>query len=81
MSKDRTLELFQYVHDLEHFDTPDHFAFLPDPPAASAENRVQKESRLLKLNVRPIWYPEGKHDSVQKLLNLAIDCADKRYAL
>jgi hypothetical protein len=81
MEKDRTLELFEHVNSLGEFEIPDHFAILPEPTATSAENHQQKESRLLQINVRPIWYPEGQHDYVEKLLKLGIDCAGGRFSL
>ena len=81
LDRDRTLDLFEHVKNLDEFEIPDHFAIIPEPSNGSAENHSQKESRLLSLNVRPIWYPENEHQYVERLLKLAIDCAEGRYSI
>jgi hypothetical protein len=69
--QDRTLELFEHVKQSEDFEIPDHFALLSEP--VGDESRVQRENRLLRIGVRPIWYPAGEHRYVSLLLRLAID--------
>jgi len=81
LDQDKTLELFQQVRDDgrkqgAHFEIPDHFAILPKPKAKSKE--TSKESQLSALGIRPLWYPEGKHQYVEKVLNLVIATVDGR---
>ncbi|HLJ26500.1 MAG TPA: SIR2 family protein [Candidatus Angelobacter sp.] len=79
LEQDRTLELFQKICDDKQFDIPDHFAILPLP--ADNSSKIVKESRLLKLNIRPLWYsPFNNHELVEKYLALAVDMADGRIA-
>jgi hypothetical protein len=77
LEQDRTLELFQKVYDDKEFDIPDHFAILPQP--ADPLIKSAKETRLLKLNIRPIWYPHTNHELVEKYLTLAADMAEGRF--
>ena len=74
LEQDRTLELFQKVVDKKEFEIPDHFAVLPEPATVDAKN--QKATRLLPLKIRPIWYPAGRHEFVERYLALAIDVAE-----
>jgi hypothetical protein len=74
LEKDRTLDLFQKIVDKKEFEIPDHFAILPEPAGADAKN--QKATRLLPLKIRPIWYPAGKHQFVERYLALAVDMAE-----
>jgi hypothetical protein len=77
MEQDRTLELFQKVCDDKQFEIPDHFAILPLPTDNSVKQA--KESRLLKLNVRTLWYPpDNNHELLEKYLALAVDMAEGR---
>jgi hypothetical protein len=77
LEQDRTLELFNKVCDEKQFEIPDHFAILPLP--ADNPTTIAKESRLLKLNIRPLWYPPANdHELVEKYLALAVDMADGR---
>ncbi|MDJ0842322.1 MAG: SIR2 family protein [Acidobacteriota bacterium] len=71
--QDRTLELFEEVIDNRNFEVPDHYAILSEPDGD--ETRNQKENRLLKTRILPIWYPAGEHQYVGNLLRLAIDVA------
>jgi hypothetical protein len=76
LEKDRTLDLFQKVIDDKEFEVPDHFAILPEPSGAESKN--QKEGRLLALKIRPLWYPSGEHEFVERYLALAVDMAEGR---
>lgn len=78
LEQDRTMDLFQHVKDTSGFTAPDHYAILPEPDPAGM---AAKRSRLLKLNIHPLWYPAGKREFVEKYLNLAIDLAEGRYKL
>jgi len=71
MEQDRTLDLFKAIKEEEQFEIPEHYAILPKP--STAEEKRAKENRLLQMNIKTIWYPEGEHDFVEKLLKLAID--------
>jgi hypothetical protein len=79
LEQDRTLDLFHTVVASGDYEIPRHFAVVEQPP--SGKLKQQKESRLLKLNIQPIWYPEGRHEHVEKLLTLLIDVAENRISL
>ena len=79
LDQDKTLELFQTVVDEKAFDIPNHFAILPEPK--SGETKAQKETRLLKLKIRPIWYPNGKHEFVGLYLDLLADAVAGRVSV
>ncbi|WP_161567096.1 SIR2 family protein [Leeuwenhoekiella aestuarii] len=76
MEQDKTLELFKVIKDQNEFDVPDHFAILPKP--GSGTKKREKENRLLEINIKTIWYPEEKHEFVEKLLELANDVANNQ---
>jgi hypothetical protein len=76
LEQDMTLELFKHVKNQGDYEVPIHFAILPQHE--DAQEKQKKESRLLALNIYPIWYPEGHHDCVEKLVKLVIDVAEKR---
>lgn len=78
LEKDRTLDLFEDVSKDSNFVVPDHFALLPEPVSDAEESKNSKDGRLNNLNIRTIWYPEGKHEFVEKYLNLALDMASER---
>ena len=74
LDDDRTLLLFENVVQDKSFDIPEHYAILSSPK--SKQGRNKKASRLNGLNIRPIWYPPGKHEFVAKYLQLVIDHAN-----
>ena len=76
LEKDKTLDLFRRVKAQSGYEIPNHYAILPAPDSPAAKQ--QKESTRLSLSIQPVWYPEGKHDFVEKLLRLVIDVAEKR---
>jgi hypothetical protein len=78
LEQDRTMDLFQHVRDHSGFTVPDHYAILPKPAPAAFH---AKKTRLLRLNIHPIWYPDGRREFVEHYLNLAIDLAEGRYKL
>jgi hypothetical protein len=41
--------------------------------------KQQKETRLLDLNIQPIWYPNGEHQMVESVIDLVADVAEKRF--
>lgn len=77
LEQDKTMELFETVRKQNAFTIPDHFAILEEPGTLPLKNA--KESRLLALGIRPLWYPHKKHDFVELYLQLAIDLAEGRY--
>lgn len=77
LETDRTLELFKHVCEQNEFEIPSHFAILPEPNG-SGETKTQKESRLLNLNIRPIWFPDSEFHLVDGYLRLLIDASSKR---
>lgn len=76
LEQDWTMELFEAAMRPADFEVPHHYAILPKPPEEAA--RRSKESRLVRLNIQPLWYPAGKHEAVEKLLELAVDVTQKR---
>jgi hypothetical protein len=76
LEQDKTLDLFSEVLRDGQFEVPDHFAILPDPQGI--ESKSQKESRLINLKIRPLWYPTGEHEFVEKYLKLAVDIVEGR---
>lgn len=83
LEQDRTLDLFKFVVDDAAFEIPDHFALLNDP--GIQQERVAKEARLIKLKIRPLWYPtpEGEdgtpdHSLLEQILKLVIAVARRQ---
>lgn len=83
LEQDKTLDLFKSVVDESAFEIPDHFALLNEP--TTPQDRARKETRLLQLKIRPLWYPtpddvEGKpdHSLLEQVLRLAIAVARKQ---
>lgn len=86
LEQDKTLDLFRSVIDQADFEIPDHFAFLDAP--GTATEKAQKESRLLGLKIRPLWYDAPRdaagvpnHSLLEQLLKLAIAVARNQVAL
>lgn len=76
LEEDRTLQLFKKVLADGQFEVPDHFAILPAPADVAAKQA--KETRLLGLRIRTLWYPDGQYQMVEQYLRLAIDLAEQR---
>ncbi|WP_024304176.1 SIR2 family protein [Pseudogulbenkiania sp. MAI-1] len=83
LEQDKTLDLFKSVVDEAAFEIPDHFALLSKP--STQQEKAQKESRLLKLKIRPLWYdtPAGEdgkpdHSLLEQILKLAIAVARRQ---
>lgn len=79
LEQDMTLALFKHVRSQGDYEVPVHFAILPEH--YNPQETQKKESSLLALNIYPIWYPEGHHECIEKLLRLIIDVAEKRTTL
>jgi hypothetical protein len=78
LDQDWTLELFKKAKEEDAYQIPNHYAILPAP--ADAQVKQSKTSALLALNIHPFWYPDGKHDYVEKLLALIVAVTEKRVA-
>jgi len=76
LDQDWTLELFEKAKQADEYAIPNHYAILPAPEDPQAKQ--QKETRLLTLNIQPLWYPEGQHEFVGRYLQLIVDVAEKR---
>jgi len=66
LEKDRALELLEKAKEGGDYAIPNHFAILPEPQGVKAKQ--QKASRLLKLNIQPLWYPPDQHEFVERYL-------------
>jgi hypothetical protein len=78
LEQDWTLELLDLARQADEYAIPNHYAILPDP--VDAQTKQQRESRLLNLNVQPLWYPAGRHEFVELYLQLIVDVAERRIA-
>ena len=78
LDQDWTMDLFQAAKAGDGYQVPNHYAIVEAPGDVQA--RQQKESRLLGLNIQPIWYPNGQHDMAERLIDLIADVAEKRVA-
>ncbi len=83
LEQDKTLDLFKFVVDEAAFEIPDHFALLNEP--ATPQERARKETRLLQLKIRPLWYAthvgaddNPDHSLLEQILKLAIAVARKQ---
>jgi hypothetical protein len=78
LDQDWTLELFKKAKEQDEYQIPGHYAILPFP--IDPQIKQQKARSLLELNIQPIWYPEGEHEFVEKLLQLIVDVTEHRVA-
>jgi SIR2-like domain len=79
LEQDRTLALFEAVVAGAEFDVPEHFAIVSK--SAAHDEHQAKETRLLKMKIRPIWYEvdaDRNHTKLDQLLKYAVDCAAGR---
>lgn len=76
LEQDWTLELFRKAKEQNEYAIPKHYAILSAPIDLQA--RAQKTTALLSLNIQPIWYPDGRHDMVEKLLDFLGDVVERR---
>jgi hypothetical protein len=77
MEQDWTLELFLQAQQANEYVIPHHYAILPAPQDARAKHA--KATRLLRLNIQPLWYPANEHDYVERYLQLLVDVVEKRF--
>lgn len=78
LEQDKTLDLFKSIKDDQQFEIPDHYAIMENIEPENARLKRETENRLLKLNIRPIWYNKGDYLKIQEMLSLAIDVVDKK---
>ena len=76
LEQDWTLELFEKAKQADEYAIPNHYAILPAPEKASAKQ--EKATRLLTLNIQPLWYPAGEHEFVERYLQFIVDVAERR---
>lgn len=76
LEQDWTLELFEKAKQADEYAIPNHYAILPAP--ADAQAKQQKATRLLTLNIQPLWYPADEHEFVDRYLQLIVDVAERR---
>lgn len=77
LEQDWTMELFKAARDSDGYQVPSHYAIVEAPVDVQAKQ--QKETRLLDLNIQPIWYPDGEHQMVESIIDLVADVAEKRF--
>jgi hypothetical protein len=70
------VELLERAKQGDEYAIPNHFAILPAPEDAQAKQ--QKTTRLLTLNIQPLWYPAGQHEFVERYLQLIVDVTERR---
>ncbi|MCX6307347.1 MAG: SIR2 family protein, partial [Bacteroidia bacterium] len=78
LEQDKTLDLFKSIKDEEQFEIPEHYAIMENIEPENARLKRETENRLLKLNIRPIWYNKGDYLKIQEMLSLAIDVVEKK---
>lgn len=76
LEQDWSLELLEKAKQVDEFAVPNHYAILPEPDDAQIKH--QKATRLLTLNIQPLWYPAGEHEFVDRYLQFIIDVAQRR---
>lgn len=77
LEQDWTMELFKAARDSDGYQVPNHYAIVEAP--TDAQVKQQKETRLLDLNIQPIWYPNGEYQMVESIIDLVADVAEKRF--
>lgn len=75
LEQDWTLDLFGQAKQADEYAIPNHYAILPAPD--DVQEKQQKATRLLTLNIQPLWYPAGEHRYVEQYLQLIADVAER----
>lgn len=68
LKQDRTMQVIRSVAGA--VEKLAHFAVVPAPPAVS--DLLARDKFLSEHQIRPIWYPDGEHDSVRILLDFIL---------
>lgn len=72
LSADRTILTFMKIAQQEGQENlPHHYAIIACP--TSNEKREILDRRLADAHITPLWYPEGEHDYVERILELLLD--------
>lgn len=72
LSVDRTVQTFMRIASDEGADNlPHHYAVLASP--TDTEQRHTIDQHLASAHITPLWYPEGEHDHVERILELLLD--------
>jgi hypothetical protein len=50
---------------------PHHYAIFECPADSEAQETIDR--RLAECHITPLWYPEGEHEYVERMLALLID--------
>lgn len=81
LEEDMTMTLFREIVNEDGFNIPVHYAILPKP--SDHTEYLEKEDRLVKTKIRPIWYEveNGSHVMFESLLRLLVDCSKGRVRL
>ena len=75
LEQDWTLELLEQAKQEDEYAIPNHYCLLEAPDNAQA--RQHKETRLLTLNIQPLWYPAQRHEYVERYLQLIVDVIER----
>lgn len=65
LEQDQTLEILEEC--IQNNRSISHYAIIEMP--SDPILRIKRNQQLAKLGIEPIYYPEGEHDSVEKLLS------------
>jgi len=76
LEQDWTLELLRMAKQADEYAIPNHYAILPTLEDAQAKQ--QKATRLLTLNIQPLWYPASQHEFIERYLQLIVDVTERR---
>jgi hypothetical protein len=72
LSTDRTLKTFMRVAGEEGTESlPNHYAVRGSP--VDVEGKRAIDQRLADAHITPLWYPEGEHEYVERILELLLD--------
>lgn len=72
LSADRTIQTFIRIAEIEGGDSlPHHYALLSCP--SDPNQRRVIDQRLADAHIKPLWYPQDEHETVEQILQLLID--------
>lgn len=72
LKQDRTMRLLSTLYDDDN--KLRHFAVVESP--GDREAHARRSTELANLGIRPLWYPTGRHDLIQPLLEYLADAVD-----
>src|SRR5581483_7041399 len=72
LATDRTVQTFMKVaQEIGGDQLPHHYALFECPADIGAKKIIDR--RLADCHITPIWYPEGDHEKVARILDLLMD--------